>query len=59
MLGCLVLIAFLSVPVVASLLLWSGRVLDNLLFLQVDLIYLDFFYNQAILLDAIFGRPFR
>ena len=58
MLGCLGLIAFLSMPVVASLLLRSGRVLD-ILFFQVDLIYLDFFYNHAILLDAIFGRPFR
>jgi hypothetical protein len=34
-------------------------VLGFIIFLQVDLIYLDFFDNRAILLDAIFGRPFR
>ena len=53
------LIAFLSVPVVPSLLLWSGRVLGTVILLQVDLINLDFFYNHPVLLDTIFGRPFR
>ena len=60
MLACLGLIAFLPMPVVTSLILGSGRVLDTVIFLlQVDLINLDLFYNHAILLDTIFGRPFR